>query len=73
MTDQEIVDALRAVKKNIVAIDCQVRELLPLMAGRLQISGNIMGQAYDYKKSLTSMKRELRNWDIARERWIKPV
>jgi hypothetical protein len=64
-------DSFEELRRNIVAVDNNIRAVLPLIAGRLQRAGCGNGYGYD-SDALTALKRELRNWDITRQQWIEP-
>ncbi|MBE3122880.1 MAG: hypothetical protein IMZ58_11840 [Thermoplasmata archaeon] len=58
------------LRRNIDETDNNIRAMLPCIAGRLQRSG--AENNYIFANALTALKRELRNWDITKRRWIEP-
>jgi len=45
--------------------------MLPVIAGRLQRA--TQGYCYgEWCQALTALKRELRNWNIAKQQWNEP-
>jgi len=71
MDNNQIRDAFNTLRSNILSTDEGIRNIISSIAGRLQLSG--CGDRYDHEaQALTTLKRELRNWDIGKQKWIEP-
>ena len=71
MDSNQVVNTFNELRSNIEACDRSTRSMLPVIAGRLQRA--TQGYCYgEWCQALTALKRELRNWNIAKQQWNEP-
>lgn len=71
MDSNQVVNTFNELRSNIEACDRSTRHMLPVIAGRLQRS--TQGCCYgEWCQALTTLKRELRNWNITKQLWEEP-